>query len=177
MEKSIDSVSLRNFVETDITLKIDWINNPLNNAFLHYDIPLEYDKTLNWFRHKDNSSRIDCIIEYDSCPVGVIGLLAIDTISKKAEYYITLGSAEHKRKGISTKATMLILEYAFVDLGLNKVYLNVDEDNIAACSLYEKVGFVCEGVFEEDQERRGQLINRKRYAYLKKNWNNEWRRK
>ena len=175
MIKQYDDCSLRVFEKKDIEKKIEWINNPENNAFLHYDIPLEYEKTLNWFRKKDNSKRIDCVIEYKSNPVGLIGLLAIDNNSKKAEYYITLGSTEHKRKGIATKATMLILEYAFNDLKLNKVYLNVDADNVAACKLYENTGFICEGVFLEDQERRGQLIDRKRYAYLKKNWNDGWR--
>ena len=176
MIKQFDDCSLRPFGLDDIEKKIEWINNPENNAFLHYDIPLEYEKTLNWFKNKDNSKRLDCVIEYKSCPVGVIGLLAIDYTSKKAEYYITLGSTEHKRMGIATKATMMILEYAFVDLNLNKIYLTVDADNIAACNLYESTGFVCEGNFAEDQERRGQLVDRKRYAYLKKNWNYGWRK-
>ena len=58
----------------------------------------------------------------------------------------------------------MILNYAFCELGLNKVYLNVDADNDAACMLYEKVGFVCEGIFVQDMNRRGCMIDRKRYA-------------
>ena len=42
-------------------------------------------------------------------------------------------------------ATQEILQYAFEELGLHKVYLNVLEDNVRAQKLYEKCGFVYEG--------------------------------
>lgn len=175
MQKKVDLVSLRDFTEDDINLKIEWINNPNNNQYLHYDIPLEYDKTLNWFQQKDNAHRVDCIIEYNGVPIGVIGLLAIDNINCKAEYYITIGNTSYQNKGIATKATMLILEYAFLDLNLNKVYLTVDADNVKACKLYERVGMTCEGIFREDLLRHGQLIDRRRYAILKNTWDLGWR--
>lgn len=98
--------------------------------------------------------------------VGLIGLLQIDKGNCKAEYYITIGNTGYKRKGIALKATKLLLEYAFKTLKLKKVYLNVDEKNIAACSLYEKAGFRCEGIFLEDMFFRGEWINRRRYAII-----------
>ena len=160
-------ISIRNFEFKDISKKVEWINNPLNNTFLHYDIPLDEKKTETWFLNKDDIRRFDGVIEYNHIPVGLIGLLAIDKGNKKAEFYISMGEHSYKRKGIATKATLLLLEYAFTTLELNKVYLNVDEDNIAACALYEKCGFVCEGVFIKDMFHRGQWINRKRYAIFK----------
>lgn len=175
MEKAIDLVSLRDFTEEDIALKVQWINDPNNNRYLHYDLPLTYDKTLRWFQEKDNTHRVDCTIEYDQKPVGVIGLLAIDSENQKAEYYITIGDTSFQGKGIATKATMLLLEHAFTDLNLNKVYLTVDADNEKACGLYERVGMSCEGIFREDLSRNRQFIDRKRYAILKKDWNCGWR--
>ena len=175
MQKIYEKVSLRDFSERDIENKIEWINNPANNTYLHYEIPLNYDKTLQWFLNKDNSKRVDCIIEYEGEPVGVIGLLAIDNQNSKAEYYITVGNEKYKNRGIATKASFLLLEYAFNDLFLNKVYLNVDADNEIACKLYEKIGFLCEGVFCEDMKRNDYYIDRKRYSFLRKNWNDGWR--
>ena len=161
-----NDVSVRPFTKDDIENKIKWINDPLNNAYLHYDIPLVYDKTLEWFNRKNNDTRFDGVIEYGGVAVGLIGLLSIDKSNGKAEFYISMGEDSYKRKGIASQATMLILDYAFYELNLHKVYLNVDEDNVAACRLYEKVGFVCEGVFVDDMIHRGKFINRKRYALI-----------
>ena len=167
MKISYKKISIREFCEEDIKRKIIWINNPENNMHLHYDLPLEEEKTKQWFVNKNNSDRCDCVIEYEGIPVGLIGLLSIDRTNLKAELYITIGEPSCKRKGIGTKSIGLILEYAFLILGLNKVYLMVDAENTNACKLYEKVGFRCEGTFEQDLLHRGKLIDRKRYAILK----------
>jgi RimJ/RimL family protein N-acetyltransferase len=168
------NVSLRDFREDDIELKIKWINDSDNHKYLHYDIPLEYNKTLEWYRKRDLSKRLDCTIEYDGVSVGLIGLLEIDTRNKKAEYYITIGEHGYKNKGIATIASNLILKVAFETFELNKVYLNVDADNLPACALYEKIGMVCEGCFCEDMWHNGAFINRKRYAILRSNFKEKY---
>ena len=47
-----DHILIRDFKENDIKNKIEWINDPRNNTFLHYDIPLNYKDTLNLKRVK-----------------------------------------------------------------------------------------------------------------------------
>ena len=165
------NITLRRFTAEDISNKVRWINDESNNTYLHYDLPLEIPKTQCWFENvKDRSDRYDAVIEADNVPIGIIGLLNIDRVNLKSEYYITLGETSYKRKGISYIASKQLLEYAFKVLGVNKVYLNVDADNVAACNLYEKIGFICEGVFREDMIHFGKMIDRKRYAILKKEW-------
>lgn len=166
MRVESDYITLRDFTEKDIPKKVEWINDSQNNEFLHYNIPLSIEGTTKWFENKDLNNRLDCTIEWNGIPVGVIGLLQIDYVNCKAEYYITIGDREQKRKGIALKATKLILQYAFETLGLRKVYLNVDEKNVAACLLYEKAGFKCEGIFVEDMLFKGEWINRRRYAII-----------
>ena len=170
MRLCIDQVVIRDFREEDIVRKVDWINNPENNTFLHYDLPLDVENTRRWYKNKNNNVRTDCIIEYNGIPVGLIGLLAIETVNSKAELYISIGEPMAKRKGIATKAIALMLHYAFDERKLNKIYLNVDADNIAACGLYEKSGFICEGFFRKDMVHHGVLIDRKRYAILRENY-------
>lgn len=170
MYKASGNIAIRDFTIDDVARKVQWINDPENNRYLHYDIPLSIEKTRKWFYGKDNSTRADCVIEYDGVPVGLIGLLAIDRNSRKAEYYTSMGETAYKRKGVASAATALILDYAFVDLALNKVYLNVDAENLAACALYEKAGFTCEGLFRQELLFRGRLVDRKRYAMLKDEW-------
>ena len=96
------NISLRKFTAADIPDKMRWINDESNNTFLHYALPLEKEKTQRWFEDiKDRADRYDAVIEADGVSVGVIGLLNIDIVNLKAEFYITLGEASYKRKGIS----------------------------------------------------------------------------
>ena len=91
MNRSDGSVTLREFREEDIERKVRWINDPETHRYLHYDLPLEVEKTRSWFRNKNEETRRDLVIEYEGCPVGVIGLLDINSRDRKAEYYITMG--------------------------------------------------------------------------------------
>lgn len=166
MKLSNDDVFLREFEERDIPHKVEWINDPENHQYLHYEIPLRIDKTTEWFLNKNNSTRLDLTIVYDGRPVGVIGLLGIDMKNRKAEYYITVGDKKYKRKGIGVKASKALLRYAFDELKLHKVFLMVDSENQVAVNLYEKIGFMLEGIFKDDLyvDREKRFINRSRYA-------------
>lgn len=124
------NVNIRPFTENDILNKVRWINDCENNKFLHYELPLDEDKTRAWFhKNKDRADRYDAIIEYDRNPVGVIGLLSI--VDGRAEYYITLGESRYRGKGIARDASILLLKYAFDELDLLEVYL------------YTEVSFPC----------------------------------
>ena len=72
-------ISIRQFEKRDIPKKVEWINNPENNRYLHYDLPLQADKTeLLFDRYRGRTDRYDAVIEADGVPVGLIGLLSID---------------------------------------------------------------------------------------------------
>ena len=138
---------------------------------MHYDIPLEKEKTIKWYeKNKDDVSRYDAIIEYDGTPVGVIGLINIDTKKKKAEYYITLGEKNYKRKGISYEASKLLINYGFNNYNIEKIWLCVDDENIPAKRLYEKIGFKLEGVLKKDIFFKGKMIDRCMYGICKDDW-------
>lgn len=164
-------ISIRRFERTDIPKKVEWINNPENNRFLHYDIPLRVDKTEKWFdSHLGEDTRYDAVIEADGVPVGTIGLLGIDRKNSKAEYYIAMGETEYKGKGVAKEASRLILEYGFETLGLNRIYLFTEIENKAAQKLFERVGFVKEGVIRQDIVSHGRYVDRIAYGFLRKDW-------
>lgn len=164
-------VTIRQFERTDIPKKVEWINNPANNQFLHYDIPLEITKTQEWFdKNLGRTDRFDAVIEADGVPCGTIGLLSIDRKNSKAEYYIAMGETELKGKGVSTQASKLILDYAFSKLGLNRVYLFTETENIAAQKLFEKVGFLKEGRLKNDIVSHGRFVDRFAYGICKEDY-------
>jgi len=167
----IVEIKIRKFKRSDIPKKVEWINNPENNRFLHYDIPIGIEKTEIWF--ECNCSRIDrydAIIEVDGIPCGTIGLLKIDRNNKKAEYYIAMGETSLKGKGVSTEASKLLLNYAFTKLGLNRVYLFTETENIPAQRLFEKLGFSKEGCIKEDIVSHGRYVDRFLYGLIRSDY-------
>ena len=164
-------ISIRKFAKSDIPNKVRWINDPMNNTYLHYDLPLEIEKTELWFdKNKERKDRYDAVIEVDGIAVGLIGLLGIDNKNKKAEYYVVLGEREYLGKGIARKASELLLEYAFSDLRLNRVYLYTEVDNTAAVKSYEKIGFKREGIIKNDLFSKGRYVDRFLYGITKQDF-------
>lgn len=166
MKLRSDNITIRDFEEDDIQFKVDIINNSLNNTFLHYDLPLEYEKTLQWFKNKNTNNRLDCTIEYNDKVCGFIGLLDIDKKNNKAEYYICVDYS-YSGKGIGTESSKLLLKYAFDNLNINKIYLYTEENNKNAQHLFEKIGFHKEGLLKDDIKNNGEFVNRVYYGIWK----------
>ena len=154
-------IKIRKFQQDDIPYEVKWINDTENNQFLHYDLPLREDKTHLWFNSiKDRTDRADFTITYKGEPAGLIGLLNIDNKHRKAEYYITLGGSEFKGKGIATIASKLLIEESYHKYKLNKIYLYTEVENKSAQRLFERIGFIKEGLLKEDLIQEGRKIDR-----------------
>ncbi|GEN54626.1 GNAT family N-acetyltransferase [Halobacillus faecis] len=158
------TTAIRRFQEEDIPFKVKWINDKKNNKYLHYDLPLREDKTIQWYKSlEERYDRVDYTITFNNEPAGLIGLLNIDSKSKEAEYYICLGEDKYKGKGIAKAATNLLIKKASNEFGLIKVYLYTEVDNIQAQKLFEKSGFVKGVLLKDDLFYNGKSINR--YIY------------
>ncbi|MHC1750268.1 MAG: GNAT family N-acetyltransferase [Cellulosilyticaceae bacterium] len=110
-------------------------------------VNLEAD--MQWFEDYMNNRKTQvrcmiCIKETNEI-VGGISLFPIDYMNQKAEFHILIGEEAWWGKGVGEASTRLMLEHGFKNLNLNRIYLTVLEDNIAALKLYEKVGFIKEG--------------------------------
>lgn len=161
----IVNISIRKFREDDIPYKVKWINDENNNKYLHYDLPLREDKTLQWFKTLNiRQDRTDYTITFDDEPAGLIGLLDIDLSKKEAEYYICLGEEKFKGKGIAYRATDLLIRNAYNDFGLKKLYLYTEVGNVSAQKLFEKIGFVKEELLENHLYYNGRHVDRYLYT-------------
>ena len=164
-------ITLRKFEKRDVENKVKWINDSQNNTYLHYELPLEIEKTNEWFEKiRNRTDRFDAVIEADGVAIGLIGLLNIDSKNKKAEYYVCIGEQWAKGKGIAKGASKSLLEYAFKDLKLNKVYLYTEKENIFAQALFEKLGFIKEGLLKEDLIYNDRKVDRFFYGITKQEY-------
>jgi diamine N-acetyltransferase len=89
--------------------------------------------------------------------IGNIHLRHIDWVSRHAEVGMFIGEAQYWSKGYGQQALRLLLRHAFGDLGLQRLYLTVLEDNQRAIRAYEKCGFVVEGRLRRQAYKRGQF--------------------
>lgn len=78
--------------------------------------------------------------------LGEVVLNNIDWENRSANFRIALASQAVFGKGYGTEATRLILGYGFRTLNLHRIELEVYDFNPRALHVYEKVGFVREGV-------------------------------
>lgn len=162
------NISIRKFEFKDIPSKVKWINDPKNNKFLHYELPLKLEKTENWFiNNQNNERRYDAVIEVNNKPIGIIGLLNVDYKKRQGEYYITIGENDFLGKNIAFKASELLLSYAFTTLNLNKVYLYTEQENISMQKLAYKLGMVKEALLLDHSMREDRLYNSYYYTITK----------
>lgn len=95
-------------------------------------------------KHIHDQSERRFILELDGQMVGLVELMEIDYIHRRAEFQIII-DPKFQGHGYAVSATKLAMKYAFHVLNLHKLYLVVDKVNEKAIHVYEKVGFIREG--------------------------------
>lgn len=141
---------LRRLKEKDAPFMLEWMHDSEINCYFQYpfkEMTIEGVKSFieNSFSEENKHFAIvDSNDEY----LGTISLKNISYKNKNAEYAIVTRK-KAQGTGIAMQSTKELLEYAFKELGLHKIYLNVLEDNIRARRFYEKCGFKQEGISQD----------------------------
>ena len=86
-----------------------------------------------------------------------------------------MGEKQYQGKGIAKKATVLFLKDMFEKFKLHKIYLYTDVENKAARGLYEKVGFVLEGILRDELFYQNHYVSRCYYSILFEEFIEKWR--
>jgi diamine N-acetyltransferase len=89
--------------------------------------------------------------------IGMAGVFQIDHANRTAELFAMIGEARYRGQGFGTEATRLVLDYAFLGLGLANIVLRVVADNAGAIRAYEKAGFRSIGVRHASKLIGGEL--------------------
>lgn len=107
--------------------------------------------------------------------IGMIGIKHIDRDNKlSAELGYWLGR-KYWRQGIMFEAVWLMLDFAFNDINLHKVFAKAMEPNKASSRLLEKAGFKREGLLREYEKRAGKWMNVYYLGLLKKEFKKKQR--
>src|ERR1017187_3282464 len=153
-------VYLRALTLVDLPLVLQWHNDRALYANLGSPfrfVPRETEE--QWFRHiiedRDQLNLAICIAGSDE-HIGNIYLRDLEWISRRAEMHVFIGSTSHRRRGSGSKAIRQLLAYAFNDLGLHRIFLQVLAENITAINVYGRCGFVKEGLLRQHVFKQGE---------------------
>jgi RimJ/RimL family protein N-acetyltransferase len=102
--------------------------------------------------------------------IGDIGISQIDLKNSHAEIGLTIGDKSLWGKGYGSDLVRAALKYCFQTLNLNKVYLDVWEENERAIRCYANAGFKSDGVLREHVFRNGRYYNKIIMSILKQEW-------
>jgi RimJ/RimL family protein N-acetyltransferase len=101
--------------------------------------------------------------------IGFFGLW-INLIHSEAWVGIGIGEREFWGKGYGTDMMKLCLQYAFVELCVERVSLGLHEYNARALRSYEKCGFRLEGRTRQDMLREGRRSSTLWMGILREEW-------
>ena len=99
--------------------------------------------------------------------IGVTELHQLDLDNRQASFGLLIGE---RGEGYGAEVAGLMLDYAFGQLALNRVWLHVDERNRRGIRAYQKVGFQREGLLRENRYAEGRYHNTLVMAILRSEW-------
>jgi len=150
MSDSVAKIKLRELDRSDLTRLNGWRNDReimelLGNNFLFISETVDENWFQSYLRDRERNVRLSIIAEETGDYVGNVNLTSIHRVNRSAEYSILIGEKRYWSKGIGSQATRLMLDHAFKDLNLNRIYLTVIRENVRALRLYRRLKFVEEG--------------------------------
>lgn len=155
----------------DLPRSRSWVNDACLNSRMLRVLPVTQVEQEKWYEDivQDPSKIVFAIKTLDGEEhIGNTGLYHIDWIHRRAEFWILIGQQDFWRQGIGSDVVSLVQRYAFNNLNLNKLYVNVGVDNQEAIALYKKLNFVQEGMLKEHYYIEGNYIDIITMAILRK---------
>jgi RimJ/RimL family protein N-acetyltransferase len=134
---------------------------------------LTREDELAWVR-KVRTSPDECVFTVlrarDSSYLGQVGLHQIFWRSKVARAAAILSSRDDMGKGYGSAAIATLLDKAFGELGLHKVWLMVFERNERSRRTWRRLGFIEEGVLRDEYFHEERWHNMVRMGMLVSEW-------
>ncbi|MGY4706330.1 GNAT family N-acetyltransferase [Candidatus Bipolaricaulota sp. J31] len=153
---------LRAIERDDIPRFLRWFNDPEIRRHLTMFRPLSRAEEERWVESL-LSRRDDIVLAIEVkggdgwVHIGNMGLHRIDWKNRAATLGIVIGEKSYWDKGYGAEAVRTMLRYAFLELGLNRVELEVFSFNLRALRCYQKAGFKREGVRRQALFRDGKF--------------------
>jgi diamine N-acetyltransferase len=167
-----DGIRLRSIEREDIPTFVRWFNDPEIRSYLLMYRPMSRASEERWFeglaaRTDDFLFAVEALVGDQWVHIGNIGLESVDWKNSHCTFGIVLGEKQYWGQGYGTKAIKTVLRYAFDELNLHRVELEVFAYNPRAIRCYEKAGFRHEGTRRQSHFHNGQYHDAHRMGILR----------
>lgn len=134
----------------DLERNTRWVNDREVTRFLAFRYQMSLAAEENWLRDvaakPASYERVFLAIETkEGTHIGNTNLFEVKAEDRKAKLGIMIGERSCWSKGYGTDALMTLLRFAFEEMNLNRVELDVFDFNERGIAAYRKCGFVEEG--------------------------------
>lgn len=137
----------------------DWLNNPVVCEFnSHCRFPQTPQDLHNYIVGLEgkNDNIVLALIDLEKhIHIGNISLQNIDLIDRNAEMAFLMGETDYWGKGYAFEAASAIIDHAFKQLNLHRIYLGTADNNLRMQKLAIKLGFHEEGRRREALYKNG----------------------
>lgn len=171
-----EGIRLRATERQDLPRFVEWLNDPEVRRGLLLHLPMSLAEEEDWFENmlKRPSAEHPLVIEIlegtEWVMIGNCGIHNIDWRCRSAEVGIFIGEKRLWNQGYGAKAMRLLLQHGFETLNLNRIALDVYENNPKALRSYEKVGFVHEGRKRQAMFKEGIFFDILTMSVLREEW-------
>jgi RimJ/RimL family protein N-acetyltransferase len=170
-----ERVWLRPSEPADVDLFVAWLNDAETASFLSLRAPLSRVGEERWFERmlEDHGKTLYHFVICESDgdgPIGIISLTDIDYVNGNAAVGIAIGVRTRWGQGLGTDAMNAILDFAFGQLRLERIWLDVDPENARGRRSYEKAGFILEGTQRHATFADGRPRDLQRMGIIREDW-------
>lgn len=161
-------VRLIPFEEEHIEIVREWINNEDMTLYMGTRFPVSKNEQKIWYENvcNDKTKKKLIISDVSNKNVGMISLFNIDLKNRKAEIGIYI-SPENQKRGYAKEAVGLMVDFAFGEMNMNKIYATIQSGNEASESLFVSVGFGYESTDIGSIYSRGAYVDTLKYTIFR----------
>lgn len=177
---AMTAITLRPLALTDVDNIMTWVNDAsvVGNIAAFAGAAITRDEEQLWITRTLASStdRVFSIFAGDDNRyIGQIGLHQIYQRAKVGRLGLVIASRAEMGQGFGSAAVAAILALAFGELDLHKVWLMIFADNHRSAGVYQRAGFVSEGVLREEYFHHGAWHDMQRMSILQREWHSNQR--
>lgn len=135
-------ILLKQIGTEDLELIREWRNSEYVKQYMVFKDHITSEMQLNWFNRINNEHHYYFLIIHENTPIGLANIKDIDLEKQSGESGIFMNKPEYTDSDLGVKATLALLDFAFLTLNLVRLYQTITTLNTAALNFNKHLGVV-----------------------------------